>query len=71
MYPNEENMIVVVITKRMEIVIGIQVCLNSWMNIDYKENGGKKALLPNLKDQYCVSQCGEHDCHANDKKNGD
>ena len=52
----------------MEIVMGIQVCLISFMNFDYKENGGKKAFLANPKHQYHVSQCGEHDCSANNKK---
>ena len=37
-----ENMIVVPITKKMEIIMSIQVCLISGMNINYKENGGKK-----------------------------
>ena len=55
----------------MEIIISIQVCLLSQMNFDYKENGGKKAFLANSKLQYCVSQCGEHDCDANKKKNRD
>ena len=41
------------------------------MNFDYKENGRKKAFLANPKHQYHVSQCGEHDCHANNKKKGD
>ena len=59
------------VTKRMEIVIGIQVCLISWINIDYKENGGKNAFLVNLKHQYRVSQCGELDCCINSKKNED
>ena len=49
MFPNEENMIVVPITKRMEIDMSIQVCLISWMNFDYEENGGKKGLLANPK----------------------
>ena len=52
-----ENMIAMPITKRMEIVMGIQVCLISWMNFDYEENGGKKAFLANPKQQYRVSQC--------------
>ena len=43
-YRNVENMIVMPITKRMEIVMSIQVCLISWMNFDYKENGGKKSF---------------------------
>ena len=29
--------------------MNIQVCLTSWMNFDYKENGGKKAFLANPK----------------------
>ena len=63
-----ENMIAMLITKRMEIVIGIQVCLYSWMNFDYKENGGNDAFLANAKHQYRVSLYGEHDYHANSKK---
>ena len=47
MYPSEENMVVVPITKRKEIVLSIQVCPISRMNFHYKENGGKKALLAN------------------------
>ena len=68
MYPTEENMIVVPITKRIEIVMGIQVCLISWINFDYMENGGKKALLAIPKHQYHLFQCGEHDYRANNKK---
>ena len=30
-----------------------------------------KVFLANLKHQDRVSQCGEHDCNANNKKNGD
>ena len=30
--------------KRIEVIIGIQVCLVSEMNINYKENGGKKSF---------------------------
>ena len=71
MYPNEENMIVVPITKGIEIVIGIQVCLISWMKIDFRENSGKKPFTANLRLQYRASQCGEHDCCANNRKNGD
>ena len=66
-----ENMIAMPLTKRMEIVIGIRVCLISWMDFDYMENGRKKAFLTNPKHKYHVSQCGEHDCCANNKKNGD
>ena len=41
------------------------------MNINYKENGGKKSFLSNLKHQHRVSQYEEHDCSAHKKKNGD
>ena len=57
MYPNVENMIVVPITKGMNFAMGIQVCLISRINFDYKENGGKKALPANPKHQDRVSQC--------------
>ena len=55
MYPIEEDMIVAPITKRMEIIMNIHVCLISWMNFDYKENRGKKSFLANPKHQYLVS----------------
>ena len=55
----------------MEIIMGIKVCPVSQMNFDYKENGGNKAFLANLKHQYRVSQQHEHDLIANNKKNGD
>ena len=64
-------MIVVQKTKGMEIVMTIQVCVISWMNFYFKENGGKKALLANPKLQYRVSQYGKHHCHTNNKKNRD
>ena len=38
-------MIVMPITKRMEVVMLIQVCLISRMNFDFEENGGKKLFL--------------------------
>ena len=64
-------MIVAPITKRMEIITGIQVFLISWMSFEYKENGGNKAFPLNLKHQYHVSQYREHDYHANNRKNRD
>ena len=74
-YPNVENMIVVPIKKRIEIVMSIQICLISRMNFYYEENGAKKALFAKPKHQYhvfqCVSHYGEHDCSAKNKKNGD
>ena len=39
------------------------------MNFNYKENGGNESFLANSKHQYRVSQCGEHDCSANNNKN--
>ena len=51
-----ENMIVMPITKRMEITIGIKVCLIPRMNFDYKEYGGKEDFLTNPKHQYHVPQ---------------
>ena len=68
MYCNVENMIVMPTTKRMEIVMSIQVRLISWINFNYKENGGKKAFLANPKHQYQVSQYGEQDCRTNKEK---
>ena len=55
-HPNEENVIILPITKRMEIITNIQVYLNSRMNFDYEGNGGKKTFLANPKRQYRVSQ---------------
>ena len=43
-YPNEVNMIIVPIAKRMEIIPSLQVCIISWMNFDYKGNAGKKSF---------------------------
>ena len=42
-------MIVMPITKRIEIVMSAQVCLISQMNFDYMGNGGKKTFLANPK----------------------
>ena len=58
MYPKVGNIIVVPITKRMQINMSIHVCLISRMKFDHKENGGKKAFLGNPKHQYRVSQYG-------------
>ena len=43
-YPNEVNKIVVPLKTRMEIITSIQVCIISWMDFDYKENGEKKSF---------------------------
>ena len=59
------------ITKRMEIIASVQVCLIPQMNFDDKENGGKKDFLANPKHEYHVSQQEEHDYSAHNKKNGE
>ena len=71
MYPKGENMIVMPITKSMEIIMSTKVCLISWINFDYRGNVENTAFLANSMHQYRVSQCGEHDCSAYNKKNGD
>ena len=38
------------------------------MNINYKENGGKKTFLANPKHQDRVSQFREHDCSSITKR---
>ena len=43
-YTNEEIMIVVPIIKGMEIIMSIQLHLISRMNLDYKEDYGKKSF---------------------------
>ena len=55
-HANVVNIIVMLITKRMEIVMSIHVYVISWMNFDYTKNGAKKALFPNPKHQCHVSQ---------------
>ena len=44
-FPNVENMIIVPKTKAMEIATCTQVCLISWMTINYKEMVERKAVL--------------------------
>ena len=56
MYPNVKNIIVMPITKRIEIIMSIQVCLIPRINFDREENNGKKAPLANAKHQYRVFQ---------------
>ena len=54
--PNMNNMIVVPITKRMEIILSIQVYHISQMDFDYKENGGKKSFFGKSKASIsCIS----------------
>ena len=74
MYPNEENVIIVPITKRIKIITSIQASLillfHRWTLIIGKMVE-TKAFLANPKHQCCLSQSGEYDCSANNKKNGD
>ena len=46
---NKMNIIVVAITKRIEIVTSIQVCDVSWMNFDFEENGENKSFFSKTK----------------------
>ena len=55
----------------METITSIQVCLILQMNINYKENCGKKAFLANPKHQDHVSHYGKHDCSAYNERTGD
>ena len=48
----------------------VQGCLFLQMTFDYKEIGENKDFPANPMHQYHVSQYGEHDCRANNKKNG-
>ena len=44
------------ITKTMEIIMRIQVCLISWMDIDYKEHGAKKSFSCKYKASiFCIT----------------
>ena len=56
LHPNVENMVVMLITKRMEIIMSAKVCPISWMNFDYTKNDGNKAFLANRKNQHRGSQ---------------
>ena len=70
MNPNEENMIVVPMIERMEIIMSIQVCLIHEWTLILRRTMERKAFLVNPENQYCVSQWGEHNCNANGWKNG-
>ena len=43
-YPNKENGVAMPITKRMKIVMSIQVCPISHINFDYNKNGEEKCF---------------------------
>ena len=61
-----ENMIVVPITKKIEIIMSIEVYLNSLMNINYKENDGKKSFSTKSKASISCTPIS-----AYNKNNGD
>ena len=42
--------------KNNGVIMSIQVCLISWMTINYKKMVGRKAFLAKSKHQYRVSQ---------------
>ena len=48
-------MIVVPDNERNEDYYEYPICIISWVNFDYKENGGKKTFLACPKDQYGIS----------------
>ena len=54
-YPNKKNMVVVPITKGMEIIMSFQVCLIPQMDINYKKKGGKKSFSCKSKGSNHVS----------------
>ena len=41
------------------------------MDINYKENNGKKVFLAIPRHRYHVCRCGEHNCSANEQGNRD
>ena len=71
MYPNEKNMIIVPVTKRMEIIMGIQVFSFREWTLIISKMFERKAFLANPKHHYRVFQWEDHDCSASNKKNDD
>ena len=57
--------------KRIEIIISIQVYLISRITLIIMKMVKTKVVLANPTHQYHVSKYEEHDCYANNKKNGD
>ena len=64
-------MIVVPITKRMEIIMGIQVFSFCEWTLIISKMIERKGFLENPKHQYHVSEWEDRDCSAHNKKNGD
>ena len=69
--PNRENMIVVPITKRKDIIMSVQVCLISQINFDCKENNGNKIFSWKSKALISRIPIRRNDYCGHNKKNGD
>ena len=67
--PNMENMIVVPIIKKWRLLQVSKFVLFHGLTLAIRKMVERKAFLANTKLKYCVSQCGEEDCSANNKKN--
>ena len=67
MYPNEKNIIVMPITKRMEIIMESKFVSFHGITLIIRKVVERKAFMANAKRQFHVSQCGEHDCSAENK----
>ena len=61
-------MVLVSLTKRMEIIVSIQVSPIPLMSINCKDTVERKAFPAKPKYQHRVSQCGEDDCSAHNKR---
>ena len=61
-------MVVMPTTKRMEIIMSIQVCLISQINFDYKENGRKKRFYGKSKASKSCILMLKHGCSAQNEK---
>ena len=59
------------ITKRIEIIMSTQVSLISWMNINNKKNGEKKAFFAKPKHQYMYPNDDNMFVVPNNEKSGD
>ena len=71
MHPDEESMIVVALTKKMEIIMSTQVVSFCRGTLITRKTVERKAFLANPKHKHRASQCGEHDCSASSKNRGD
>ena len=70
-HPNEETMTIVCITKKIEIIMSIQVYHISQINIIDKENAGNKSFSCKSKESISCITIGRNNCSAHNKKNID